>query len=116
MAKFIEAANLPESEKVYLKKDFMGWHVVEPIKLDGKIVWKNVFNKKGFVSLIFILAVLGLVYLAYHEQIVNYKTIMDNPCPYCKDCQAQVRQMVSDLKNNKIDFGTINLTDEEPGG
>ena len=30
-----------EGEKIFLKKSFLGYGVVHPIKIDGKINWKN---------------------------------------------------------------------------
>lgn len=88
MKNIIEASEIPEGEKVYLKKDFLGWRVIEPV-IDpetNKILWKNLFSKRGIAMLIFILVVLGLGYLGFQEQINNYKLVMDNPCQFCKDC------------------------------
>ena len=43
----IEATQLPADEKVYLKKDFLGWRVVHPIKNeDGSYNWFNVCFRK----------------------------------------------------------------------
>lgn len=93
----IEASNLPQEEKVYLKKDILGWRVVEPIinPETKKINWSGVFNKKGMVSLIFILVIIGLLYFGFQEQIKNYKEVMNNPCKYCKDCQQQTKEYIN---------------------
>ncbi len=78
-----------DGEFVYLKKGWAGWRVIEPIKdpQTNKIVWKNVFNKKGFLVLGFLLLLLGLGYLGFKEQIKNYQTVMEEPCIFCKDTE-----------------------------
>ena len=109
MGKIIEAGELPDSEKVYLKKDFLGWRVVEPIIYPDsrKFIWKNFFNKKGFVILLFLLLLGGLGYLAFKESINNYKEVMTNPCAYCTSCQEQTRKVIANLPSNP--FQDINL-------
>jgi len=108
----IESSNIPENEKVYLKKDFLGWRVVEPV-IDPetkRIVWRNVFSKKGIAFLIFILVVIGFGYLAYQEQITNFNTVMENPCQFCEDCQDYARDYLQqNIPRSKID-STINWT------
>ena len=96
--KIIEASELPSEEQVYLKKDFLGWRVVHPIRnSEGKLNWFNfIFGSKSnlvFLIIIFILAV-GF-YLGINELINNYKLIADNPCKFCSDCQIML--------NNKMD-------------
>ena len=85
MSKIINAGDLPQGEVVYLKKDYFGWRVVEPIidPKTNKFIWKNFLNKKGFVFLGFLLLLLGIGYLAYGEQISNYYEVMHNACKYC---------------------------------
>ena len=55
-----------KGEKVYLKKDRLGWHEVHPIKIDGKINWKNFITGGSWIKLgivvFIILVVLGCVY------------------------------------------------------
>jgi hypothetical protein len=94
-----------DNEKVYLKKDWSGWRVVEPLFLkdeNGKIDWKtwswrNFFSKKGFVTLAYLLILLLLIWLAVKEQIVNYHNFMRNPCKFCTDCQSYA---IGYLNNN----------------
>lgn len=88
MKKIIEAGNLPEYTKVYLVKGWTGWRTVDPI-IDpetGKFNKKNFLNKKGFLTLIILLLIIGIGYLAFNEQIENYKMVINNPCEFCVDC------------------------------
>ena len=87
MGKIIEASELPNDEKVYLKKDFIGWRVVEPWRNPetGKINWFNFIfgGKRALFILVFILIVGGLLYFGFNEQLQNAKLIIENPCDYC---------------------------------
>ena len=91
MGKIIEASELPLEEKIYLKKDFLGWRVVDTVidPSTKKIVWKNLFNKKGLLMLLFLLFLMGAIYMAYKEQIRNYQTVINNPCYFCTDCKEK---------------------------
>ena len=110
--KIIESAELPQDEKIYLKKDFLGWRVVEPIKdpETGKFIWKNFFSKKGFFNLAVLLLILAIGYLAFKESIANYETVMQNPCAFCNSCQEQVRQMLNTLPRNLQSSPSLNFT------
>jgi hypothetical protein len=84
----IEASNLPENEKVYLKKDWLGWRVVEPVKNpDGSWNWFNLIigGKKNLFVLVFLFLLSLLLFLAFKESIMNYKEVLSNPCGYCAD-------------------------------
>ena len=90
MKGIIESSQIPADEKVYLKKDFMGWRVVEPV-IDPEtknILWGNVFSARGMITLAIILFILGVGYFAFEEQVTNYKSLTQNPCLYCKDCNS----------------------------
>lgn len=114
--KIIEASELPDNVKVYLKKDWTGWRVVEPIRSqDGKLLWKRILfgTTKERVFLGFILLIIVLGYLGFQEQINNYKKVMDNPCAYCNSCQEQTRSLIRDIqsKDGYDNFGkTINFS------
>ncbi len=88
-----------ENEKVYLKKDFFGWRTIEPLKNPetGEWILKNLWSKKGLAMLVFVIVILSLFYLAFQEQINNYKKVMENPCSFCKDCFVRTNT----LTNNK---------------
>jgi hypothetical protein len=105
MTKIIEASQLPEKEKVYLKKDMFGWRTVEPIK-DPETNKINLYNlitggKRNLVWLIFVFVALAVLYYGITELIDNYKTIADNPCDYCEDCYAQTRQVINDISQEQ---------------
>jgi len=54
------------NEIVYLKKGFLGWHVVYPCKINNKINWKNLISGGSWWNLLIlffiILIILGCVY------------------------------------------------------
>ena len=87
MKQIIEASQLPEDEKVYLAKDFLGWRVVEPWRdiETGKINWFNFIfgGKRALFILLFLILLAALFYMTFQEQLINYKHIMENPCAYC---------------------------------
>jgi hypothetical protein len=108
--KIIESSQLPLGEKVYLKKDWLGWRVVEPITdpETGKFIWKNFFNKRGFIQLGIILLILVFSYFAFQEQLSNWNTVMSNPCSFCSDCHEQVRTVLGTLPKGTM--ASINFT------
>ena len=117
MTKITEAADLPENEKVYLKRDLLGWRVVEPVKdpVTGKINWFNLLlgGKKGLFMLIILLIISGMFYLGIQETINNYKTIADSPCDYCTSCHEQTTKVLEGMKKGASewiqDFNISNL-------
>ena len=110
MGKIIEAADLPEGEKIYLKKDFLGWRVIEPWRNpNGKLNLTNVFfgGKKGIFFLIIVLIIVFLLYFGINELVAQYKIIADSPCDFCTDCFEQTRKVLKDINNMELG---INLT------
>lgn len=104
MSKIIEASKLPEEEKIYLKKDFLGWRVVEPI-IDPetkKFILGNFATKKGFFLLAVLIIFLAICYLAFEEQYINYRNVVNNPCAYCTTCQEQTRELIRHLNSEQI--------------
>lgn len=84
--KWVEAHELPNETKVYLKKDLFGYRVVEPWKNeDGKINWFNFLlgGKRNLFILGVIFIVLLLAYYGFNEAIAVYKDTAKNPCNYC---------------------------------
>ena len=45
-----------EGERIFLKKSFLGWNIVHPIKTDGKINWKNLLAGGSWIKLGLIIA------------------------------------------------------------
>lgn len=90
--KIIEAADLPDGEKVYLKKGRFGYTVVDPGILDhttGKISIRKLLlgTKKMWAYAIIVIILFGLWYLGTTELISNYRTIAENPCEFCNICR-----------------------------
>ena len=78
-----------EGDVVNMKRDFFGWRIVHPIKdKNGKMIWMNFLfgGKRGLVTLIFILAIVLLLYFGINQLIANYKIIAEEPCRFCSDC------------------------------
>lgn len=89
----IEASELPSNEKIYLKKDGLGWRVVHPIRNpDGTI---NIINLlfggwRNLIILLIILAfVLGFFYIYQHDT-AEMKKVVENPCLYCQNQYSSV--------------------------
>jgi hypothetical protein len=80
--KIVEASQLPMEEKVYLKKDWLGWRVVHPEEK-----WYKMYKRDWFYLIVCILMV-ALFYVGVNELISHYKVIADNPCHFCKDCAS----------------------------
>jgi hypothetical protein len=106
--KIIESSELPIGEKIYLKKDWFGWRVVEPWRdpITKKINWFNflVGGKRNLVNSIIFIIIIGLIFLAYKEQIVAYYTIMKRPCDFCPGSFASCKDLAVSINN------VINLT------
>lgn len=99
--KIIEASQLPEDTKVYLKKDSAGYRVVEPVKDEnGKILWKRIIlgtkRERRFMYFIIFLALVS--WLAFNEQLDNYNRVMENPCAYCNSCQLQTQEVIARMQ------------------
>lgn len=117
--KIIESSELPQDTKVYLKKDWTGWRVVEPIKDEnGKFLWKRILlgTKKERAFLGFIFLILLLVYLAYGEQLDNYKRVLNNPCAYCTTCQENNREFINQFNEQRLKLPEVNFTELIPNG
>lgn len=102
-----------EGEMVAMKKDFLGWRVVAPVKdMDGKKNWLNILfgGKRGlFITIILLIIVVGL-YFGIQELIHNYKVIADSPCTYCKTCQNYVTQTLNKLDSTNYKMPEVNFS------
>jgi hypothetical protein len=107
--------NIPSNEIVYLKKGIF-LRVVEPWKNeDGTINWFNLLmgGKKNLFILFFIMIFLLIVYLGINNLIDNYKTIANNPCGFCSDCQIQTHNVIQEMKLEANKKG-LNITNLAP--
>jgi len=111
MSKIISVNEIPRGEKIYAKKDFLGWRIVEPIRdpETKEFIWKNFLSKKGFIMLFILLLIFAFTYLAFQEGINNYREVMKNPCKFCIDCEDIFKDNKDSWVNN------INLSSKENG-
>lgn len=89
----IEAAQLPESEKIYLKKDWLGYRIVYPRRNpDGTLNWSNILfgGKRNGVRLLCYLFLIAALYVGVNDLISSYQTVAANPCEFCSACFDQV--------------------------
>jgi len=98
-----------DGEEVFLKKDFLGYRVVEPLRdpETKEFLWKNFLSKKGFIMLLILVLILSFTYLAFQEGINNYREVMKNPCKFCTDCEDIFKDNQDSWINN------VNISIEE---
>ena len=75
-----------EGEKVFMKKDSLGYRIVYPFRDEsGKWIWWNILfgGKRQAINYLILLIILGIVFLGVKELIHNYNLVMANPCDYC---------------------------------
>lgn len=62
-----------DGERIFLKNDFLGWHVVHPYKIDGKWNLKNLIAGGSWIRLILVVGLCALLVGATLEvlHIVN---------------------------------------------
>jgi len=103
--KILEAQDLPFGDKVYLKKDWLGWRTVEPlIDSEGHPItlaelfqqkpllpslmrnfWVLAFGgKRSLVFLIISLLIMGSFFIGIKQIMGDLKDIAENPCVYCQ--------------------------------
>lgn len=87
-----EAGDLPEDEKVHLRKDIFGWRVVYPIRNpEGKLLPLNTIfgNPRTFILLI-VCVLLFLLIIGGAKNELNsiesrYHNISSDPVGYCNN-------------------------------
>jgi hypothetical protein len=90
--RIFESGELPEYTKLYLRRDFLGWRVVHPVRNEnGTMNWMNFMfgGKRNLVVLIILALIFGILYVGVSELINNYKDIAANPCRFCVDCHIK---------------------------
>jgi len=72
-----------EGERVFLKKSFLGYGVVHPIKIDNKINWKNLLAGGSWIKLIliivFVLILIGTIFEIRNIYEIASKCLQANP-------------------------------------
>lgn len=61
-------------EKVYLKKGLLGWKVVYPNKIDGKINWKHFIAGRSWWNLLWIALIVALIIGCVSEYSIALRT------------------------------------------
>jgi hypothetical protein len=84
-----------EGEKIFLRKDFLGWHTIFPYTIDGKKNWKNILAGGSWWKLIFAVGFVIIMIGAIIEVSNVYKI--------ANDCLNPVLNITS------IDFTNIKL-------
>lgn len=78
-----------EGEKVLLRKDFLGWHVVYPNKDEnGKVIWKNLIAGGSWYKLgiiIFIVLIICGCIMEYSTALKLANDCLNNSCIYCQN-------------------------------
>jgi len=99
--KIFEAGELPEGERVYLKRGwFGGWVQVFPFKNeDGSINWKNAIfgGERNFIWLVIFLAFISFLILGVWEVWPQMMDIVRDPCTYCRAIEESTRYVVPNL-------------------
>ena len=113
MTEIIEAANLPESDKVYLSKGIFGYRVVHPIKNeDGSQNWVNtlVGGWGNFIKIIFIILLILFFLYGVNQMMISCNNMAAHPEQYFKGCYNESSRIpinisITGLKAGDIDEG-----------
>ena len=74
----IKAEDLPEKEKVYLKRSFDGWRVVHPWRNDdGSMNWFNFFTGGSWWNIVFVVGIVAILVSIFFEYSSNIQFFME---------------------------------------
>ena len=118
--KYIEASELPENEKVYLRKDWLGWKQIHPNRgPDGNIILVNLLYG-GWRNLLTLLFILAVILTHFHEDKLNLQAAQDNcqgiykdPNGFCKAVCQKDTQRLKDVYLLNISLSGIRDVKEE---
>ncbi len=75
-----------KGEKIFLRKSFFGWKVIFPIRIDGKIVWRNMIAGGSWWNLVWValivLIILGITY-EYSIAVTSLNKCMEQTISCC---------------------------------
>jgi len=74
-----------DGETVHLKKDFLGWRVIEPIRdSDGKLNKLNLWfgGKRNLFNLLIYLIIISLMIFGVSEMVESCNDMAEHPCKY----------------------------------
>lgn len=119
--KIIEVSELPEGEKIYMKKDFLGYRIVHPINdpETGKIIWINLLvgGWRNLITLLVLVSFLIWIQWDMHNKLQEYvdkcDMAMKEPVQFCEtigfyDAVNKIQEK-NKLKINYSNF-TLDLT------
>jgi len=67
-----------ENETIHLKKSkYLGWSVIKPYKIDGKINWKNLLIGGSWIKLIIIIIIILIILGCIYEYSTAVKIAND---------------------------------------
>lgn len=99
-----------DNEKIYLRKDMFGWRVVNPIKINNKLNWKNLWlgNRRVIIFTIIWLLIMGFIFYGVNEMLTSCKDMANNPCNYFNlDC-SRISKSIDNLNNLQLVGGDKN--------
>ena len=115
MKYIIDSKDLPENERVYLKKGLFGYRVVHPIKnKDGTTNWINLLigGWGNLFKLLFILFIIFCFIYGVQEMLGSCRDMARNPCKYTDlDCSTFQWQNPYDSYNLSSQGGV--MSDEQ---
>lgn len=48
-------------ETIYLRESYLGWEVIHPYKIDGKINWKNIIAGGSWLRLLIMIIIVSII-------------------------------------------------------
>lgn len=105
MKKYIEAKDLPEKEKVYLRKSLGEWQIIRPIKDEnGKINKSNLLfgGKNNLIILIIAICIILFTIWAYREDITQYQSLIKRLCDDGIYSDYTLTEFCDKLSDNRI--------------
>lgn len=120
MGQITEAGNLPEGEKIYLRKGWDDYRVVYPNKIDlskplqrGNINWKNFIGQWHFwvKGILFLIALYFFVqmYLSDTQQYREFVNNIDQVCVQYASTLTNISQMSDDSLYSNINSTNLFL-------
>lgn len=69
-----------DGEKIYLKRDFLGWRIINPNKNpDGSLNWYNVLfgGKRNLAILLFLIVLVGVFIGVYYNDVHTLQQLVE---------------------------------------
>ena len=111
MKDIIEANDLPQEDKVYMKKDMFGWRIVQPMKNeDGTLNWFNILTggMRNFVfTMVMLFFILGFFYV-YNHDTAEMQKVVESPCEYC--FTADLQTVLGERMSGRYEYQQRNPT------